>query len=66
MISEFLKRKDFKMIFDAMHGAAVPYVKEIFGNIFGLPSTSFFHCENLEDFGGLHPDPNLVHAKELV
>jgi len=24
------------------------------------------NCTPLEDFGGLHPDPNLTYAKELV
>ena len=65
-IKAFLQRKDFTMTFDAMHGASVQYAKEIFGGIFGIPTANLCHCENLEDFGGLHPDPNLVYAKDLV
>lgn len=65
-IKQFLQRKDFHMVFDAMHGASVSSAKEIFGNIFGIPAENLIHCKNLEDFGGLHPDPNLTYAEELV
>jgi phosphoglucomutase len=65
-IKTFLKRKDFTMVFDAMHGASVPYAKDIFGSIFEIPAKNLMHCMNLEDFGGLHPDPNLTYAEDLV
>ena len=32
----------------------------------GAPCESVVHSEPLEDFGGLHPDPNLTYAKPLV
>lgn len=49
-----------------MHGASVAYANAIFKDIYGTPSTNLFHCENKEDFGGLHPDPNLTYAHHLV
>lgn len=49
-----------------MHGASVSYAKAIFQGIYGADPATLFHCENKEDFGGLHPDPNLTYAKELV
>ena len=59
-------RKDFSFIFDAMHGASGPYAIEIFHNIFKVPIDRLFNCNTLPDFGGIHPDPNLVHAHDLV
>ena len=49
-----------------MHGASVTYAQHIFTDIFGVKPSSLLHCVNLEDFGGLHPDPNLTYAKDLV
>ena len=49
-----------------MHGASVSYAKAVFEEIFGTNPKNLFHCENKEDFGGLHPDPNLTYAKDLV
>ena len=39
---------------------------EIFENILGATKGSVVNAVPKEDFGGLHPDPNLVYAKELV
>ncbi|KAF7457513.1 Phosphoglucomutase/phosphomannomutase alpha/beta/alpha domain I family protein [Cryptosporidium felis] len=65
-IRSFLQRKDFKMVFDSLHGVAGPYAKELFMKEFNLPESSLLHVEPKSDFGGLHPDPNLTYAKELV
>lgn len=43
-----------------------PYVNEIFLNCLGATKESVVHTTPLEDFGGLHPDPNLTYAKDLV
>lgn len=59
-------RNDFKFAFDAMHGASGPYAMEIFKNVLGVDSKDLHYCDSLQDFGGLHPDPNLVYAKNLV
>ena len=58
--------KGFTMRFDAMNAVTGPYAKRIFEEILGAPKGSVVHAIPLPDFGGLHPDPNLVYAKELV
>ncbi|PYH92615.1 phosphoglucomutase PgmA [Aspergillus ellipticus CBS 707.79] len=67
LIREFLSsHKDFKVLFDGMHGVTGPYGVDIFVNELGLPSSSTMNCQPKPDFGGGHPDPNLVYAHELV
>jgi phosphoglucomutase len=56
----------FHMRFDAMHAVTGPYAVEIFENRLGFTPEALMHAEPKEDFGGGHPDPNLVHAKQLV
>ena len=50
--------------FDAMHAVTGPYAKAIFGDL-GVPDASIINAVPLPDFGGGHPDPNPVYAKEL-
>ncbi len=61
-----LLRGGFRLRFDAMHAVNGPYAEEIFLNRLGAPSDSLLNCVPREDFGGGHPDPNLVHAHALV
>ena len=53
------------MAFDAMHAVTGPYAREILENRLGFAPGTVRNGEPLEDFGGHHPDPNLVHAKAL-
>jgi phosphoglucomutase len=55
----------FRMRFDAMHAVTGPYAKEILENRLGARRRHGAQLHAAEDFGGHHPDPNLVHAKEL-
>ncbi|MBV9656174.1 MAG: alpha-D-glucose phosphate-specific phosphoglucomutase [Acetobacteraceae bacterium] len=55
----------FRMRFDAMHAATGPYAKAILEGELGAPAGTVVNGTPLPDFGGHHPDPNLVHAKEL-
>ncbi|APH71403.1 alpha-D-glucose phosphate-specific phosphoglucomutase [Aquibium oceanicum] len=55
----------FRMAFDAMHAVTGPYAKEILERRLGAPEGSVRNFVPLPDFGGHHPDPNLVHAKDL-
>ncbi|OJW75858.1 MAG: alpha-D-glucose phosphate-specific phosphoglucomutase [Sphingomonadales bacterium 63-6] len=55
----------FTMAFDAMHAVTGPYAHEILENRLGFPAGTVHNGTPLEDFGGHHPDPNLVHAKVL-
>ncbi len=56
----------FSMRFDAMNAVTGPYAIRIFEEVLGATKGSVVHAIPLPDFGGLHPDPNLVYAKELV
>lgn len=56
----------FTMRFDAMNAVTGPYAIEIFENILGAAKGSVLNPQPKPDFGGLHPDPNLVYARELV
>lgn len=56
----------FTMRFDAMNAVTGPYAVEIFEHLLGAPKGSVVNAQPKPDFGGLHPDPNLVYAKELV
>ncbi len=55
----------FRMRFDAMHAVTGPYAKAIIEGELGAPAGTVVNGTPLPDFGGHHPDPNLVHAKEL-
>jgi phosphoglucomutase len=56
----------FRMRFDAMNAVTGPYATEIFENRLGAPAGSVVRADPLPDFGGLHPDPNPVYARELI
>ncbi|SEN09169.1 phosphoglucomutase [Sphingomonas gellani] len=53
------------MSFDAMSAVTGPYATEILEKRLGFASGTVRNGTPLEDFGGYHPDPNLVHAHEL-
>ena len=53
------------LCFDAMSAVTGPYAKEILERRLGAPEGSVINFIPLPDFGGHHPDPNLVHAHEL-
>ena len=55
----------FRMAFDAMSAVTGPYATEILENRLGAPKGTVRNGTPLPDFGGHHPDPNLVHAREL-
>ncbi len=55
----------FRMAFDAMHAVTGPYAHEILENRLGAPKGTVRNGTPLPDFGGHHPDPNLVYAKSL-
>ncbi|HIJ37396.1 MAG TPA: alpha-D-glucose phosphate-specific phosphoglucomutase [Rhodospirillaceae bacterium] len=56
----------FRMRFDAMHAVTGPYAKAILEGMLGAAEGTVMNAIPLPDFGGGHPDPNLVHAHELV
>ena len=56
----------FRIVMDSLHAVTGPYAKEILENRLNAPLGTVRNGEPLEDFGGGHPDPNLVYARELV
>ena len=60
-----LFKSGFRIQFDAMHAITGPYGHAILEDALGAPKGSVVNGTPLPDFGGHHPDPNLVHAKEL-
>ena len=60
-----LFRSGFRMRFDAMHAITGPYARAILEDKLGAEPGTVVNGVPLADFGGHHPDPNLVHAKEL-
>jgi phosphoglucomutase len=56
----------FTMRFDAMHAVTGPYAVELLERRCGAPAGTVMRGEPRPDFGGEHPDPNLVHAAALV
>ena len=66
LIRQLFKSGKFRMRYDAMNAVTGPYAKYILEDVLHAPKGTVVHGTPLEDFGGLHPDPNLVYAKSLV
>jgi phosphoglucomutase len=58
-------RSGLTIKFDAMSAVTGPYARAILEGALGAAPDSVLNGEPLPDFGGHHPDPNLVHAKHL-
>ena len=56
----------FRMRFDAMHAVTGPYAKAILEGELGAPQGTVVNAVPLPDFGGGHPDPNPIWAKDLM
>jgi phosphoglucomutase len=56
----------FRMRFDGMHAITGPYAHAILERTLGAPPGTVVHGEPEPDFGGHHPDPNPVYARDLV
>jgi phosphoglucomutase len=65
-IHQLFNSGSFRMRFDAMHAVTGPYAREILENRLGAEPGTVMNGVPLEDFGHGHPDPNLVHAHDLV
>lgn len=66
LIKKFLASGNFRMCMDSMHAVTGPYARAIFEKHLGATVGTVINGIPLEDFGGGHPDPNLVYAHELV
>ena len=56
----------FQFAFDAMHAVTGPYARELFVHRLGAPESVLRNAVPQSDFGGGHPDPNLVYAAQLA
>ena len=66
LIKNFLQQhQDFKVLFDGLSGVTGSYGVDIFEKELGLKGSTQ-NCVPKPDFGGHHPDPNLVYAHSLV
>ncbi len=65
-IKNLLTNGNFRMCMDSMHAVTGDYTHTILENILGAPVGTVINGTPLEDFGGGHPDPNLVYAHDLV
>jgi len=65
-IAKLVQSANFRFCFDAMHAVTGTYAHRILVEQLGAAENSVINAVPLEDFAGGHPDPNLVHAKELV
>jgi phosphoglucomutase len=59
-------KQGFRMKFDGMGAITGPYGTRVLEQLLGAGAGTVMNGTPLPDFGGHHPDPNLVHAKELV
>lgn len=55
----------FRIRFDAMSAVTGPYAQAILEDALGAAPGSVINAVPKPDFGGHHPDPNLVHARAL-
>lgn len=58
--------RGFRLRFDAMSAVAGPYAHSLLEHELGAPAGTVVNGTPLEDFGGLHPDPNPVNAVDLI
>ncbi|OUR99283.1 alpha-D-glucose phosphate-specific phosphoglucomutase [Gammaproteobacteria bacterium 42_54_T18] len=65
MKTEFAEKR-LSLVFDAMNAVTGPYATSVFGHSLGAEVSNIINAIPLDDFGGEHPDPNLVHAKALI
>ncbi len=66
LIRRLFEVGNFKMRYDALHAVTGPYAKYILEEVLHAPKGTVVNGEPKEDFGGGHPDPNLVYARDLV
>jgi phosphoglucomutase len=61
-----LFQSGFTLCMDSLHAVTGPYAHSIFEKILCAKAGTVHNGTPLTDFGGGHPDPNLVYAHDLV
>ncbi|KRT86223.1 hypothetical protein AMK59_1506, partial [Oryctes borbonicus] len=59
-------REPFKVLIDSMNGVTGVYVRRIFMDELNANQENVTRIIPLDNFGEIHPDPNLTYAKDLV
>jgi len=65
-IRDYIAGGNLRICMDSLHAVTGPYAKYLFEERLGAPAGTVQNGVPLEDFGGGHPDPNLVYAHDLV
>ncbi len=65
-IRDYIAAGKLSICMDSMHAVTGTYAKYLFETRLGAPAGTVQNGVPLEDFGGGHPDPNLVYAHDLV
>ncbi|MFT5112594.1 MAG: phosphoglucomutase [Parasphingorhabdus sp.] len=65
LLRDAFQSGELSVCFDAMHAVTGPYAQRILTETLAADASSLMNATPLEDFGGGHPDPNLVHARAL-
>lgn len=61
-----LFQKGFTFVYDGLNAVTGPYATYLFEEKLGALKGTVIRGTPLPDFGGLHPDPNLTYAADLV
>ena len=61
-----LFQRGFRLRLDTMWAVGGPYARALLEGELGAPPGTVVHGQSLEDFGGLHPDPNPANAIDLI
>lgn len=64
-LAKLIRRADFSMRYDCMHGVQGPYAHEVFVKELGAPADCLINNIPKTDFNGGHADPNLTYARDI-
>ena len=64
-ITALVKRPDFSMAYDCMHGVQGPYAHKVLVEELGASAACLINAIPKTDFNGGHADPNLTYARDL-
>jgi phosphoglucomutase len=64
-IRRLIRRSDFSLKYDCMHGVQGPYAHRVFVEELGASPDVLLNAIAKEDFNGGHADPNLTYARGI-
>lgn len=66
LLQTYITSGECEIVVNGMNGVTGPYLKKIIIEELGAPKEAVMNGIPLNDFGGLHPDPNMTYAKDFV